>query len=155
MAGLARTTTDPDTFILMGGDLCHHGGEIRPSPYQGIPRGLSQHLSLSDSLRLLLSRCPATVFDEINVKRGRKAGETFFDPNIGHDKEQAIETIKEAQKADAQENVFCIFAHDMSVMGIVDEFPKTANDWKAKGWKDKTHWRFLNDLEGAVKEEAK
>ncbi|KAM0411091.1 hypothetical protein ACHAPD_010916 [Fusarium lateritium] len=120
VAGLARTTTDPDTFIFMGGDLCHHG-----------------------------------VLDDVNVKRGRKPGETFFDPNIGFDIEQAIETVKEAQKADAQDHIFFIFAHDMSVMGIVDEFPSTLNDWKAKGWKEKTQWRFLNDFEEAIKEESK
>jgi len=155
VAGLARTTTGPDTFIFMGGDICHHGGEIRPSPYLPIPQHLSQHLSLSESLRLLLSRCPATVLDDVNIKRGRKPGETFFDPNIGFDIEQAIKTIKEAQKADAQENVFFIFAHDMSVMGVVDEFPKTINDWKAKAWSEKTQWKFLNDFEEAIKNEAK
>ncbi|EKJ71428.1 hypothetical protein FPSE_08361 [Fusarium pseudograminearum CS3096] len=155
VAGLARTTTGPDTFIFMGGDICHHGGEIRPSPYLPIPRHLPQHLSLSDSFRLLMSRCPATILDDVNVRRGRNAGETFFDPNIGFDKEQALKTIKETQKADAQDNVFFIFAHDMSIMGVVDEFPNTANDWKAKGWREKTRWRFLNDFEEAVKEQAK
>ncbi len=30
MSGLARTSTNPDTFIFMGGDLCHHGGQMRP-----------------------------------------------------------------------------------------------------------------------------
>ncbi|UZP38803.1 hypothetical protein NXS19_006619 [Fusarium pseudograminearum] len=139
----------------MGGDICHHGGEIRPSPYLPIPRHLPQHLSLSDSFRLLMSRCPATILDDVNVRRGRNAGETFFDPNIGFDKEQALKTIKETQKADAQDNVFFIFAHDMSIMGVVDEFPNTANDWKAKGWREKTRWRFLNDFEEAVKEQAK
>ncbi|XEV02894.1 hypothetical protein FSHL1_008181 [Fusarium sambucinum] len=155
VAGLARTTTDPDTFIFMGGDLCHHGGEIRPSPYLPIPQHISQHLSLPDSLRLLLSRCPATVLEDVNVKRGRKPGETFFDPNIGFDIEQAMETVKEAQKADAQDHIFFIFAHDMSVMGIVDEFPSTLNDWKAKGWREETQWRFLNDFEEVIKEESK
>ncbi|PTD07577.1 Cytochrome P450 monooxygenase andK [Fusarium culmorum] len=155
VAGLARTTIGPDTFIFMGGDICHHGGEIRPSPYLPIPQHLSQRLSLSDSLRLLMSRCPATILDDMNVKRGRYPGGTFFDPNIGFDKEHALKTIKETQKADAQDNVFFIFAHDMSIMGVVDEFPKTANDWKAKGWKEKTRWRFLNDFEEAVKEQAK
>jgi hypothetical protein len=91
----------------------------------------------------------------VNIKRGRKPRETFFDPNIGFDIEQAIKTIKEAQKADAQENVFFIFAHDMSVMGVVDEFPKTINDWKAKAWSEKTQWKFLNDFEEAIKNEAK
>ncbi|KAF4961368.1 hypothetical protein FSARC_10213 [Fusarium sarcochroum] len=151
LAGLCRTTTSPDTFILMGGDLCHHGGELRPSPYLPFPSKLSDHISLSDSLRLRLARCPGSeVFNDINVKRGRAAGETFFDPAIGFDEEQALQTIKEAQKADAQDNVFCVFAHDMSVFGVIDTFPKTANDWKVKGWREKTLWKFLSDIEAAI-----
>ncbi|KAI6754572.1 hypothetical protein HG530_012324 [Fusarium avenaceum] len=150
LAGLARTTANPDTFILMGGDLCHHGGELRPSQYLPCPKDLSEHLSLSDSLRLRLSQCPGSVFDDLNVKRGRKPGETFFDPAIGFDIEQAIQTIKDVQQADAQDNVFFIPAHDMSVAGIIDEFPRTANDWKAKGWREKTFWKFLEDFETAI-----
>ncbi|KAJ4258111.1 hypothetical protein NW762_008252 [Fusarium torreyae] len=154
LAGLVRTTAGPDTFILMGGDLCHHGGELRPSPYLPFPPKLSDHLSLSDSLRLRLSRCPGSeVFDDINVKRGRAARQTFFDPAIGVDKEQALRTIQETQKADAQDNIFCIFAHDMSVFDVIDTFPKTANDWKAKEWREKTLWKFLNDIEAAIPEQ--
>lgn len=32
LCGLARTTTNPDTFILLGGDVCHYQGVMRPSP---------------------------------------------------------------------------------------------------------------------------
>jgi glyoxylase-like metal-dependent hydrolase (beta-lactamase superfamily II) len=150
LAGLARTTTSPDTFIFMGGDLCHHGGELRPSKYLTYPSNLSQHLSLSDSLRFHHSQCPGSAFDDMNVKRGRALGETFFDPAIGFDKELATKTIKEAQKADAQDNVFFVFAHDTSMFGVIDTFPKQANNWKEKGWKEKTHWKFLNDFEAAM-----
>ncbi|KAF4446560.1 N-acyl homoserine lactonase AttM [Fusarium austroafricanum] len=151
LGGLARTTTSPDTFIFMGGDLCHHGGEIRPSQYLPFPPNLSSHLSLSDSMRLHLSQCPGSALDDLNVSRGRKAGETFFDPAIGFDKELAIKTVKEAQKADAQDNVFFVFAHDTAMFDVIDMFPKNANDWKAKGWREKTLWKFLNDFEMALK----
>ncbi|KAF4344788.1 n-acyl homoserine lactonase [Fusarium beomiforme] len=151
LAGLARTTTSPDTFIFMGGDLCHHGGELRPSKYLPYPSNLSDHLSLSDSLRFHLSQCPGNAFDEMNVRRGRAAGETFFDPAIGFDQELAAKTIKEAQEADAQDNIFFVFAHDTSMLGIIDMFPKQANDWKENGWKEETFWKFLNDFEVALK----
>ncbi|KAM0343808.1 hypothetical protein ACHAPU_008237 [Fusarium lateritium] len=137
----------------MGGDVCHHGGELRPSQYLPLPQNLSEHLSLPESLRLRLSRCPGSVFDDLNVERGRKPGETFFDPAMSEDVDQAIRTVKEAQKADAQDNIFFVFAHDMSVFGVIDTFPKPANDWKAKGWREKTFWRFLSDFETAISSE--
>lgn len=135
----------------MGGDLCHHGGELRPSKYLPYPSNLSEHLSLSDSLHLHLSQCPGSAFGDMNVERGRAAGETFFDPAIGFDKELAIKTIKEAQKADAQDNVFFVFAHDTTMFGVIDMFPKQANDWKKKGWKEKAFWKFLNHFATALK----
>jgi hypothetical protein len=149
LAGLARTTTNPDTFIFMGGDLCHHGGEIRPSPHLPLPPTLN--FPLPDALRARASGCPGgKLFEELNVKRGRKPDEPFFDPAIGLDIPLAIQTIRETQAADAQDDVFFIFAHDMSIEGVVDLFPLAANDWKKKGWREKTFWNFLGDLTAAV-----
>ncbi|KAI1676011.1 Metallo-beta-lactamase superprotein [Pyrenophora tritici-repentis] len=37
MSALARTTADPPTFILLGGDIAHHCGEFRPSRYIPLP----------------------------------------------------------------------------------------------------------------------
>lgn len=128
----------------MGGDLCHHGGEIRPSPYLNIPSQLESYLP---STLHGPGACPGgALFEEMNVKRGRKADEPFFDPAIGLDIGQAIQTIKDAQLADAQKDVFFIYAHDATIRGVVDLFPLPANDWSKKGWREKTLWAFLNDL---------
>jgi hypothetical protein len=47
---------------------------------------------------------------------------------------------------DDWENVFTILAHDGSLLDVLELFPKTANDWKTKAWKEKSHWRFLPQL---------
>jgi len=149
LAGLARTTTNPDTFIFMGGDLCHHGGEIRPSPHLPIPTNVE--FSLPDVFRSTISACPGgALFQELNVKRGRRPDQPFFDPVIGHDIPLATETIEKAQEADANDEVFFIMAHDPSIMGIVDLFPLTANEWREKGWAKRVLWSFLKDLTLAV-----
>lgn len=149
LAGLVRTTTNPDTFIFMGGDLCHHGGEIRPSTHLPIPADV--RVSLPETLRPRFSVCPGGAqFQELNVKRGRKPNEPFFDPVLAVEVAQAIQTIKDAQVADAKGDVFFIFAHDMSLQGSVDFFPHSANHWKEKGWKEKTLWKFLVELAVAI-----
>lgn len=145
LAGLARTTTNPDTFVFMGGDLCHHGGEIRPSPYLPIPGDVS--FPVPDSIRSRISTCPgAAQFHELNVRRGRKTDEPFFDPCLAIDVGQATQTIRDAQVADAQSDVFFVFAHDATIQEAVDFFPLSANDWKEKGWGEKSRWNFLADL---------
>jgi hypothetical protein len=149
LAGLARTTNDPDTFIFMGGDICHHGGELRPSPYLPIP--IDVQFKLPDSIRSTIAVCPgAPKFLDLNVKRGREPNKPFFDPVIAVDMVQAAQTIEHSQAADAQSNVFYIFAHDMAIQGAVDFFPHSANSWKEKGWKETTLWTFLGDLKMAA-----
>lgn len=32
-------------------------------------------------------------------------------------------------------------------MEVGDVYPKTANDWQAKGWKDQSRWGFLGELD--------
>lgn len=137
----------------MGGDLCHHGGEIRPSPHLPLPSAMTLHdyLPLSESLRLRASSCPGgKLFEVLNTSRNREADQPFFDPAMGLDIPLAIETIKKTQEADAQNDVFFIFAHDMAIQGVVDLFPATANEWRAKEWRKRTLWAFLKDLVPAL-----
>lgn len=36
-----------------------------------------------------------------------------------------------------------LLAHDSSLPGKIDEFPKEVNAWKEKGWKSEIVWSFL------------
>lgn len=137
VAGLARTSTGPDTFIMMGGDLVHHGTEMRPSPYTPIPDSLPQSVSTAQS---------GAWFREIHARTGRRADQAFVEPSLFEDEHLVMQTIQRAQVADAQDNVWFVFAHDSSLFGSVDVFPQPANAWKEKGWKEKVEWKFLADL---------
>jgi hypothetical protein len=152
LGGLARTTASPggDTFIFMGGDLCHHGGEIRPSPHLPIPDKVQ--LPKHDTIRAQFSSCPGELFRKLNTKRGRREDQPIFDSATAFDIGAVMKTVRETQEADAQDDVLFIFAHDMSIMDIVDLFPLPANEWKRKGWRDKALWAFLADLVPALKE---
>ncbi|KAI0543368.1 beta-lactamase-like protein [Xylaria curta] len=148
--GLVRTTSNPDTFIFLGGDTVHHGGEIRPSPYIPLPNEV--HFPLPGHiLEQVDSVCPTgSQFRDLNVKRGRKPNQPFLDPVLVVDMADAVDSINKAQDADAQSNIFFIFAHDASIQGVVDFFPLSANEWKEKGWKEQHQWRFLADFTPAL-----
>lgn len=145
LAGLARTT--PDTFIMMGGDLCHHAGAIRPSRYKSLPKEV--HLDAFSHFQG--GFCPGARFQTLQESRGRKPDEPFFEPVAGHDMPLALGTISKVQVPDAHDNVLFIYAHDTSIKGVVDVFPLDVNDWKAKGYLEKMFWRFLEDFQEAVK----
>lgn len=77
-----------------------------------------------------------SLFRTLNISRDRKPDEPFFDPVLATDLASAIKTIKDAQEADSKDNVFFVFAHDMGICGVVDFFPKPANNWKNEGWRE-------------------
>lgn len=57
ISALVRTT--PDTFVLLGGDVCHHTGDIRPSQYIPLPNTIPDTAALDAKV----SRpCPCTAF---------------------------------------------------------------------------------------------
>lgn len=146
LGALARTTTAPDTFIFMGGDLCHHSGEIRPSKYLPIPRGLSPSRPAAASFP-----CPGSaLYDQLQASRDRSSDQPFFDPGMGLDIKETLVTIGEAQKADARDNIWFVYAHDPSLIDTVSLFPMAANEWKKSGWREKTLWVFLQDFAPAV-----
>lgn len=144
LAGLARTT--PDTFIMMGGDLCHHAGELRPSELSPLP----SEIRLEALSHYHGGVCPGADFEQIQKSRARGPTQTFFDPNMGLNIPEALRTIKKVQQADAEDNVLFIYAHDGTIKGVMDFFPAEANEWKAKGVRQKVYWRFLEDFKGAL-----
>ncbi|KAI9820183.1 MAG: hypothetical protein M1827_005805 [Pycnora praestabilis] len=150
MCGLARTTSD--TFILMGGDACHHGGEFRPTEYLPLPKHISPNpLDFKRPMS-----CPGALFEAIHPKKS--ATEPFYEiadlggKGVAHDADEAKASVRKMEEFDADENVFVVIAHDETLLDVVDFFPKKANAWKEKGWAVDGKWRFLKDFKEAVEE---
>lgn len=150
ICALARTTVDPPSFILMGGDAYHHGGELRPSPYLPLPESISPH----PFTPLTLSSCLGALFEP--VLRDEDKTRPIYIPSpqttvkMHFDAEEAVRTIQKLQEADVREDVLMVAAHDEALLDIVDFFPKRANGFVQKGWVRQARWRFLRDFAEAV-----
>ncbi|KAJ5672046.1 hypothetical protein N7507_001173 [Penicillium longicatenatum] len=144
LCGLARTTTNPDTFVLLGGDVCHYGGIFRPSKYLPLPDSIHPHPCHPHGN---VPFCPGGAFEELQQTRGRSITEPLFTPTFGHDIPLIIETIGKLQEADFLDNVFVIIAHDATVRDGVVHFPLSLNRWKEMGWGKDLKWAFLRDAE--------
>jgi hypothetical protein len=144
LCGLARTTTNPPTFILMGGDICHYPGIFRPSKYLPVPESISPHPyhAISD-----VPFCPGSVFDDLQHSRGRKPTDTLYEMCFGHDIPLAQQTRDKLQELDCDESIFVIIAHDAAVRDGVDHFPSSLNAWKERGWGNTLKWAWFRDLE--------
>lgn len=147
LCGLVRTTTasstqEKDTFIFLGADSCHHGAMMRPTEYLPIPLEISPNpLQLGFS-----TPCPGAIFEQFQASRGRSNTEPLWDivENGAYaDPASAKATLEKLQEADASDDILVVIAHDDSILDIVDFYPKGANDWKAKGWGEKSRWAFV------------
>lgn len=146
MGALARTTTSPPTFIFLGGDLSHHGGQLRPSKYLHIPAELSGPSGDAGM------PCRGSSFEKLLSSRTSSIETPFFLSAASQivDEEALATTRSRAQIADAQENIWLLCAHDPTISTVVDFFPASLNDWKAKGWRSKSLWSFLYDFCPAI-----
>lgn len=143
LCGLARVSTSPDSFIFMGGDSCHHAGEYRPSEYLPLPSSISPHPFGNN-----LGPCPGSLFEPL--LRDADKTKPFYVPRNSYNLEEAKRTIAKVQGADALDDVLVIMAHDKDLLGIIDLFPKYANDFSRKKWVETGRWAFLKDFQMAV-----
>ncbi|KAJ9634498.1 hypothetical protein H2199_008955 [Coniosporium tulheliwenetii] len=151
LCGLARTTMNPDTFVLLGGDICHYAGIFRPSKHLLVPSSITAHPCHAHSD---VPFCPGNAFDELQKSRGRGLTDTLYNMTFGHDIPLATKTMGQLQELDCDENIFVIIAHDSTVRDGVDLFPKSLNSWKEKGWGKSLKWAFFRDLEVYWKEKG-
>ncbi|KAG0648079.1 Cytochrome P450 monooxygenase andK [Hyphodiscus hymeniophilus] len=156
MCGLARTT--PSTFALLGGDCCHFVGVFRPTAYIPLP-GTVPASNLDSSLP---NPCPCSIFTQYHPLHNKDdsldtvARTTPFykisreKENVYSFPELAEKSIDSLQPFDADPNVIICMAHDgelFRALPLLNRDPGSdINDWKVKGYKEHTHWGFLNEL---------
>jgi hypothetical protein len=153
MTGLVRTT--PTTFMLLGADSCHFAGSLRPSQYIPLPANLDSATVGLDAY--FPNPCPCSMFADCHPaptaeeKRttpyytaSKTPGSAYVDP------EAANQTVRGTMEFDASPDVFVCLAHDPSlfdILPLLNQKPDNqVNNWKEKGYKDMSRWRFLNEL---------
>lgn len=149
VCGLARVTSSSDSFILMGGDAVHHGGELRPHPYLALPASITPHPFTTTH-----TICPGELFEEL-LRDGKD--QPFYlptvpknGPGVHFSVPEMIESIKKLQECDAHDNILVVPAHDASLLSVAEFFPKSANEFVKKGWVKQARWAFLKDFAEAV-----
>ncbi|KAI9744096.1 MAG: hypothetical protein M1818_002248 [Claussenomyces sp. TS43310] len=152
LCGLARVTSGAEgsSFIFMGGDAAHHGGELRPTEYLPLPAFIQPN----PFNRRSRNPCPGAVVEHL-LRDGDRT-KPFYEvaskedgSQVAHDVKEAQNTINKIQEADARDEIFVVLAHDESLLDVVDFFPKYANDFVQKGWVQEGRWLFLKDFEAA------
>jgi glyoxylase-like metal-dependent hydrolase (beta-lactamase superfamily II) len=153
MCGLARVTASPNSYVLMGGDICHHAGQFRPSTKAPLPSTIYPNPFGSQTPvpclgeifeHLLPDNDPTKPF--YTVARAKNGIQ------VAHDVEEADASIEKLQEMDGLDEVLVVIAHDSSLLSVVDLFPKYADRFLEKGWVNRGKWLFLKDFAEAVRD---
>ncbi|KAF2163420.1 hypothetical protein M409DRAFT_68384 [Zasmidium cellare ATCC 36951] len=146
VCGLARvapdTTEENSTFVFMGGDACHHGGEFRPSQYLPLPKAISFPKS-----RGISTTCLGEFLVELH--RRDSAVTPFYEmaESAVHDRAEARQAISNMQAFDADSNVSVVISHDATLFEMgMNVFPDTLNAWKQEDYARRGRWIFLSDF---------
>ena len=155
LCALARTTANPPTFMFLGGDIAHHAGEFRPTEYLPLPDSISPS-PLQAPFAAQTTFCPGEIFEKIHPSKSRTT--PFLSPSTGEhavhfDVAETKRSIKKLTEFDAYDNVFPVIAHDQSLFDVVEFYPKSANEWQAKGWAKEGQWRFLGDFDAGAEKD--
>lgn len=147
ISALVRTT--PDTFLFLGGDVCHFGGSYRPTKYIPLPDTIPDITPLDNRVP---KPCPCSIFTPCHPDQQNSRTTPFYHVSTAagswyDDPKTAEESISALQEFDAQDNVLVAIAHDPATLKVCTFFPNgTMNDWHKKGWKQALQWGWINEL---------
>ncbi|PVH80448.1 hypothetical protein DL98DRAFT_491236, partial [Cadophora sp. DSE1049] len=154
ISALVRDT--PSTFVFLGGDVTHFGGALRPTEYIPLPHTLPGTTLLDTDLP---TSCPCSIFTRAHPilnssdgLEGNAATTPFYSPSSSSsswyiDPPIAKESIGAVTEFDSSPDVLLILAHDVDNEKYFPCFPNgRLNGWKSRGEKDRSHWRWVNEL---------
>ncbi|KAI1333876.1 beta-lactamase-like protein [Xylariaceae sp. FL0016] len=141
---LARTNSDPESYMFLAADSIHFGGEFRPSNLLPLPD------TIRDGKPPLPDPCADEVLLKMHPTQSRVEPFLTLSSTFPEDLSLAEETIKSLQEFDADARVLILFSHDVTLFDTLPYFPKNANDWLKTGMKESTRWAFLSDLYGMI-----
>lgn len=152
MCGLARTSSSPDSFVFMGGDASHHGGEFRPTEFLPIPKEIEP-----SPLKRRAPVCPGHLLHDVNPHGSATKPFYYVTKNLSHDKEVADWTVAGLGEFDCHDSILLLLAHDDAVVDPpqLDFYPKSLDGWYEQALNKKVRWLFLTDFEDAVDEKQK
>ncbi|KAJ7064337.1 beta-lactamase-like protein [Mycena amicta] len=155
LTALARVTRS--SFIVLGGDSFHHGGQLRPRP--AFQQRFPCPAHILDSSHHAVSTeyfwSPHSTLENFDLPS--RASPLLAIPDIPGsfyaDPVQAGVSLDKLAGFDADADFLLLPAHDMSVLGneTLPYFPAALDGWKDHGAKEKTVWSFLEeDSDGFV-----
>jgi glyoxylase-like metal-dependent hydrolase (beta-lactamase superfamily II) len=147
LCALARTSTSPDTFVFLGGDVAHHCGELRPSRHVPLPETISPSPLPGAASSKTSTFTPKEWFSKLQASRNRDANTALYQPAFGHNMDQVLESIAKTQEYDGDDHILVLLAHDAAFRDpSVPKLPEALNDWHSRRLGEKFRWTWIGDV---------
>jgi len=149
IVALARVASN--SFLLLGGDSCHHVGQLRPTEALHIHHPCPGQLITAARHSISTKYFPSSNHGDGGAKDGFNLTTRtvpLLQLPVGpfyEDLVTARESVRKLGAFDANPDVFVVIAHDASLVPIVELFPASLNEWKAKGYKERGLWAFVDE----------
>ncbi|KAF8912610.1 beta-lactamase-like protein [Mucidula mucida] len=144
MSALARVT--PSSFVLLGGDCCHHVGDLRPTVYHHLFSPCPSDIAKQARTTVDVTQFHANNADGFDLMK-RTTPMLELKESMYVDCAEAKETLGRLAAMDAHPDVLTLLAHDVSLVGEhgIDLFPASVDDWQAKGMKEMLMWGLMKE----------
>lgn len=120
--------------------------QLRPSQFRALPQSLPVNM-MSPPGSPRSSPCPCAQLLHLLHTSGKNDKEIYeLAPFLQEDAGKAQETLEKLKAFDGRDDVMVVLAHDASFLDVLDFFPRSINDWMAKGWDEQARWLFLRDI---------
>jgi hypothetical protein len=97
-----------------------------------------------------MNGCPQMLYHDIHPKKSCEIPFYEMPVQATVNEKAARDSIRKLCVFDGNEDVLVVIGHDALLVGKVNFFPKTVNDWKSKANKSNLQWSFLADFCGDV-----
>ena len=153
MCGLVRT--ESDSFVFLGGDVCHFSGMFRPNSNVVMPDPIPSTTRLDSYYPSPCSCSHFTSYHPAYPDEAKARSQPYYGvsshPNSAYlDARKAENSIAGLAEFDEDPSCFICIAHDgvlLEVLPLLNNDPGAEiGDWKSKGYKEQSQWGFLNEL---------
>lgn len=147
MTALARVT--PTSFIVLGGDTCHHVGQLRPRPRFQRTYPCPAHL-LAESKAAVSTEyfwSPDSSPGDFDVRSREQPLLSIPDLPASADMDPVTMRVSLDKIAafDADDDFFVVLAHDTSLLGAIPYFPASLSAWREKGIEADVVWGWMDE----------
>lgn len=137
----ALARVEPQSFVFLGGDICHHPGQFRPTEALHRTVMCPGHILAGAHKAISTEHFGSTGAEgTFDLTKRTEPMLDIVEGGVHEDSTAAKNAIRQLLAFDASHDVLVVIAHDLTLVGELPLYPESIDDWKKTGLKEKVTW---------------